>query len=71
MKSKWSVSRNTIARLDGERRWDYAYQFLVRWAMDQDEDIKQSLLSTTEEPENGSGPICSSIDQSATTKSND
>ena len=35
MKSEWRVSRSTIARPDGQRRWDYAYQFLVRWAMEQ------------------------------------
>ena len=32
MKTKhpWQMTRSGIARSDGERRWDYAYQFLLR-----------------------------------------
>ncbi len=70
MKSKWIVHRTTVARLDGQRRWDYAYQFLVRWAMEQETGSKLSEIPRQEEYQNGRGPICSSLDQSATTKSN-
>lgn len=67
MKSELSVSRSTIARPDGQRRWDYAYQFLVRWAMEQETD--SNPLPKQEEHQNGSSPICSSFDQWSTTKS--
>jgi hypothetical protein len=70
MKSKWKVSRSTIARPDGQRRWDYAYQFLVRWAMEQEVASKPNPLTEVKEYENGSSPICSSFDQSTTAKSN-
>lgn len=70
MKSKWSVSRYTIVRPDGQCRWDYAYQFLVRWAMDQEGTSNQNPLAKPEEQENGSSPICSGFDQSPTTKPN-
>jgi hypothetical protein len=66
MKSEWRVSRSTIARPDGQRRWDYAYQFLVRWAMEQETASKP--LAKQEEYQNGSGPICSSFDPATTTK---
>jgi hypothetical protein len=33
MKTAWQVRRPTRAGADGERRWDYAYQFLLQWAM--------------------------------------
>ena len=33
MKTPWQVRRTTVAQHDGERRWDYAYQFLLQWAM--------------------------------------
>ena len=33
MKTAWQVRRTTRAGTDGERRWDYAYQFLLQWAM--------------------------------------
>jgi len=71
MKSEWSVSRSTIARPDGQRRWDYAYQFLVRWAMAQGASAKPTPLPKQEEQQNGSSPICSSFDQWPTTKSDD
>ena len=34
MKTPWQVRRTTVAQHDGERRWDYAYQFLLQWAME-------------------------------------
>jgi hypothetical protein len=34
MKTPWQVRRTTVAQHDGERRWDYAYQFLLRWTME-------------------------------------
>ena len=70
MKSEWRVSRSTIARPDGQRRWDYAYQFLVRWAMEQEASAKPKPLPKQEEHQNGSSPICSSFDQWSTSKSN-
>ena len=70
MKSEWRVSRSTIARPDGQRRWDYAYQFLVRWAMEQEPGSKANPLPNQEEQKNGSRPVCSSFDQSTTSKSN-
>ena len=70
MKSKWSVSRSTLARPDGQRRWDYAYQFLVRWAIEQETASKPNPLAKQEEHENGSSPICSSFDPATTSKSN-
>jgi hypothetical protein len=69
MKAEWSVSRSTIARPDGQRRWDYAYQFLVRWAMEQEASSNPTPLPKQEEDQNGSSPICSSFDQWSTTKS--
>jgi len=32
----WQVTRSVLARSDGARRWDYAYQFLLQWAMETD-----------------------------------
>ena len=34
MKRPWQVCRATVVQHDGERRWDYAYQFLLQWAME-------------------------------------
>ena len=32
MNRTWSVCRQPVPSRDGERRWDQAYQLLVRWA---------------------------------------
>ncbi|HXZ71316.1 MAG TPA: hypothetical protein VEH31_10685 [Streptosporangiaceae bacterium] len=32
MNRTWSVCRQPVPSRDGERRWDLAYQLLVRWA---------------------------------------
>jgi len=34
MKSHWRVRRSVVGRSDGQRRWDYAYQSLLRWVME-------------------------------------
>lgn len=34
MKTPWQVRRATVAQHDGERRGDYAYQFLLQWTME-------------------------------------
>ena len=70
MKSKWIISRSTIVRPDGQRRWDYAYQFLVRWAMEQEAASIPNPLPKQEEHENGNSPISTSFDQWSTSKSN-
>jgi hypothetical protein len=33
MAPTWTVRRQISPHRDGERRWDQAYQLLVRWAM--------------------------------------
>ena len=35
MKREWQVHRAVAECTDGQRRWDYAYQFLLRWMMEQ------------------------------------
>lgn len=34
MKTQWQVHRRLIERDDGERRWDYAFQFLLRYVQE-------------------------------------
>jgi hypothetical protein len=34
MKRAWHILRTTVAHPDGQRRWDRAYQLLLRWADD-------------------------------------
>ena len=37
MKRKWEVQRTMVKRIDGQRRWDIAYQRLVQWVSEVEE----------------------------------
>jgi hypothetical protein len=64
MKTHWQLSRTFIARGDGQRRWDYAYQLLLRWAMETPTGLA-SEPSTNQEKSHEDRPLCSCLDQSA------
>jgi predicted helicase len=40
MRPTWTVCRQFSPRRDGDRRWDQAYQLLVRWTAGQDDDTR-------------------------------
>ena len=64
MQAQWEVRRALIARPDGQRRWDYAYQFLLRWAMEQD---TEPVPSTQPEDPHADRPLCPGLDPRPTT----
>jgi hypothetical protein len=70
MQSEWQLKRTLIARPEGQRRWDCAYQLLVRWAMEQSTNSQIISSSTQEDNHDGNCPICTSFDQPATTEPN-
>ena len=56
MAKDWTIHRQTVQQNDGQRRWDLVYQCLLRWS---DEKI---IHLNTQEAENASSDLCSSID---------
>jgi hypothetical protein len=64
MKQKWQIRRTTVERLDGQRRWDCAYQCLLRWASEAVSQANDNSPSSTqqEEPSNESRDLCSCLD---------
>ena len=34
MKRAWTVQRSWLEQTNGQRRWDHAYQCLLRWAQE-------------------------------------
>jgi hypothetical protein len=68
MKQEWHVSRTFIERTDGQRRWDYAFQFLLRWAMEQSASVALAP-SHQQENQDEDSLLCSCFDQSPTTES--
>lgn len=67
----WQVTRTGIARSDGERRWEYAYQFLLQWAMEQDTGNQLVPASSHKEESDGNRPVCAGFDLSPATGSDD
>jgi hypothetical protein len=66
MKTVWHVRRTTKAGADGERRWDYAYQFLLRWAMTDATGEVSAPVPDKKEVAYGNRAVCPSLDQSST-----
>jgi hypothetical protein len=67
----WQVTRIGIARSDGERRWDYAYQFLLQWAMERDTGTQPVPAPSHKEESHGNRPVCPGFDRSPATGSDD
>jgi hypothetical protein len=63
MKREWQVRHAVAECPDGQKRWDYAYQFLLRWMMEQTAEQQPR-----QENEHENRPICTSIDQSPDAK---
>ena len=59
MNRSWTVCRQPIPRRDSERRWDQAYQLLVRWAGQG--DLPGPALIAGEVPDARSG-VCAGVD---------
>jgi hypothetical protein len=67
MKTAWQVRRTTRAGTDGERRWDYAYQFLLQWAMADAAGVLPALVHSKKEADHGNRSVCPSLDQPSAT----
>jgi len=59
----WQVTRSVSARSDGARRWDYAYQFLLQWAMEIDTGIQPVPSAPAQEDDHGNRTLCPRVDQ--------
>jgi hypothetical protein len=67
----WQVTRSGIARSDGERRWDYAYQFLLQWAIEPDTGSRPVPSTPAQEDDHGNRSVRPRLDQPPTTGPND
>lgn len=70
MKIPWQVRRTTVVPYDGERRWDYAYQLLLHWAMEHEAGSDPAPSQPQEEP-HGSRSLCAGVNDPSTTPSDD
>jgi hypothetical protein len=70
MKTRWQVHRTVRAQSAGERRWDYAYQFLLQWTINADAGTTPVSAAPQEEPY-GSRSLCPCLYNSSTVPSDD
>lgn len=69
MKSDWELTRTTIIRDDGQRRWDYVYQFLLQWAMENPAGLEPAP-SHTQEDHHENRSLCSCLNHSTAANAN-
>ncbi len=57
MKRHWQIYRTTVQSPDAHRRWDRAYQSILRWTLKTDQQCEPSMNAKEEEEEyhEGSG----------------
>jgi hypothetical protein len=70
-KPSWQVRRTGSPQRDGRRRWDEAYQLLLHWAVETEEDDPSTLAHPMKEEPHGSGSLCPRLNQSATAAADD
>ena len=66
----WHVHRTVKAQSDGERRWDYAYQFLLQGAMEHEAGSHPAPSHHQEEP-HGSCSLRPRVHDASTTAPDD
>ena len=66
METNWQLKRSFVAQLDGQRRWDYVYQYLLQWAMEQNADAP-SAPSHSQEEDHGNRHLCTCVNAASTT----
>jgi len=68
MNRTWQVHRETVTHPDGQRRWDRAYQLLLRWAADA---LAAQPPCIAQEETDAHCSVCPCLNHSPTTDSHD
>lgn len=73
MKSPLEITRTIVPRLDGQRRWDVAYQLLLQWSSERNPGDVSHKLKPAHQKENAyeSSTLCSCLNHPPTTGSDD
>ncbi len=65
---QWRIRRQAISTTDAQRRWDQAYQKVVRWSLVAPQDRLQEALQ--QEKSDESGDVCARFYTTAGTSTN-
>lgn len=73
MKRQWRIRRQLIESSDGQRRWDRAYQCLLRWGSSADQDlipVPLDWFQLPQEVKDGNRRLCTSVDATPSSSAN-
>jgi hypothetical protein len=64
MKRHWQIRRHLKPCLDGQQRWDRAYQYLLRWTTSEPpaESQMSATPNLTQEAEDAHSHLCPRVD---------
>jgi len=74
MKRQWAIHRQSVEVVDGQRRWDRAYQCLLRWGSQvRPEQSAEAVTSVQpmQEVSDESRRVCASVDPTPDTGPDD
>jgi hypothetical protein len=61
MERQWQKRRRLVARPDGQRRWDRAFQALLQWSVPEPSPMKVAGVPKQEVDDESSG-VCACLD---------
>jgi hypothetical protein len=62
MKRQWRTRRTTTPHVNGQQRWDQAYQSLLRWTCPTPPDLTGLVPTPTQEVSHASSNLCTGVD---------
>ena len=65
MQRQWRIRRQAVAVADGQRRWDRAYQHLLRWTQPCPQPATTACERQTVEVEHARSGLCAGVDTTA------
>jgi hypothetical protein len=71
MSVPYLITRTRLARPDGARRWDRAYQLLLQWGNQQSMGANCAPITTQKEYQDERRLLCAGLDPSSTNHPHD
>ena len=61
MKRQWRIRRTTASQVNGQQRWDQAYQLLLRWTCPTPPDPTEAASTPTQEVDHARSDLWTSV----------
>jgi hypothetical protein len=67
---QWKTTRQLVERPDAQRRWDQAYQCLMRWTLGPTPSIVAEVAQAPQEESDANSHLCSCLHPASGTDAN-